>query len=83
MMGDQATASGGTGAAREIAAVLIEGFDKHYGLFRATSARAADLFDAGDWTEWPEEVRVREMPGPETHPPGRTLVGRATDPQAV
>ncbi len=38
---------------------------------------------AGDWTEWPEEVRVREMPGPEADPPGSTLVGRATDPQAL
>jgi isocitrate dehydrogenase kinase/phosphatase len=36
----QATAAVPQGAARQIATVLIEGFDKHYRLFRAVSAHA-------------------------------------------
>ncbi len=58
-MGNQATASGGTGAAMEIAAVLIDGFDRHYRLFQGTSARAAELFDAGDWAELQSAVQER------------------------
>ena len=58
-IGDQATAGAGTGAAEEIAAVLIEGFDNHYRLFRATCARAAELFDAGDWAELQLAVQDR------------------------
>jgi isocitrate dehydrogenase kinase/phosphatase len=58
-MRDQATAHAGTEVAAEIAAVLIEGFDKHYRLFRATSARAAELFDAGGWAELQNAVQER------------------------
>ena len=57
--GHQATASTESGAASQIAAVLIEGFDKHYRLFRATSARAAELFDAGAWAELQNAVQER------------------------
>src|SRR5439155_20617218 len=35
--------------AERIAAELLDGFDRHYTLFRATSARAKDAFDEGDW----------------------------------
>jgi isocitrate dehydrogenase kinase/phosphatase len=35
--------------AERIAEALIEGFDRHYRLFRTTSARAKERFDAGDW----------------------------------
>ena len=38
-------------AARAIAAVLLEGFDRHYRLFRATSARAKERFEAAEWAE--------------------------------
>ncbi len=57
--GEQATAATGAGAATEIAAILIEGFDKHYRLFRATSARAAEFFDAAAWTELQHAVQDR------------------------
>jgi hypothetical protein len=43
----QATAAVPQGAARQIATVLIEGFDKHYRLFRAVSAHAREQFEAG------------------------------------
>jgi len=46
-------------AAGSIATVLIEGFDKHYRLFRATSARAPELFDRGAWGELQHEVQER------------------------
>jgi len=55
----QATAAGahvravpaapGTDPAREIAGVLIEGFDKHYRLFRTTSAGAKQHFETAAW----------------------------------
>jgi isocitrate dehydrogenase kinase/phosphatase len=35
--------------AERIADALIEGFDRHYRLFRTTSAQAKERFDAGDW----------------------------------
>ena len=35
--------------ATRIADTLLDGFDRHYSLFRATSACAKDAFDAGDW----------------------------------
>ena len=47
------------GAARQIATVLIEGFDRHYRLFRATSARAKELFEAGAWLEQQQAVQER------------------------
>ena len=42
-----------------MAAVLIEGFDKHYRLFRATSARAKERFEAGAWAEAQQAVQER------------------------
>jgi isocitrate dehydrogenase kinase/phosphatase len=45
--------------ARQIAAVLIEGFDRHYRIFRAASARAREQFDAGAWTELQQAVQER------------------------
>ena len=33
----------------EIALALLEGFDRHYRLFRATSAEAKARFERGDW----------------------------------
>jgi isocitrate dehydrogenase kinase/phosphatase len=57
--GEQATAAAGVGTATEIAAVLIEGFDKHYRLFRAASAHGAELFDAGAWTGLQRAVQER------------------------
>ena len=44
---------------RRIATVLIEGFDKHYRIFRAASARAREQFDAGAWTELQHAVQER------------------------
>ena len=38
---------GPTAAARAIAAVLLEGFDRHYRLFRAASAEAKEQFERG------------------------------------
>ena len=35
--------------AQAIAHALIEGFDKHYRIFRETSRRAKELFEAADW----------------------------------
>ena len=46
---EQATAALPEGAARQIAVVLIEGFDRHYRRFRAAGARAKEQFEAGDW----------------------------------
>jgi isocitrate dehydrogenase kinase/phosphatase len=55
----QASAAVPEDAARQIATVLIEGFDRHYGLFRATSARAKEHFDAGAWPELQHAVQAR------------------------
>jgi isocitrate dehydrogenase kinase/phosphatase len=55
----QAIAAVPRDAAREIVTVLIEGFDKHYRLFRATSARAKEQFEAGAWTELQHAVQER------------------------
>jgi isocitrate dehydrogenase kinase/phosphatase len=38
-----------TALARSIADVLIEGFDRHYGLFRTTSASAKERFERAAW----------------------------------
>jgi isocitrate dehydrogenase kinase/phosphatase len=55
--------------AQQIATVLIEGFDKHYRLFRAASAGAKERFESGAWVEQQQaleerirfyDVRVRE-----------------------
>jgi isocitrate dehydrogenase kinase/phosphatase len=42
-----------------IAQTLIEGFDKHYRLFRASSASAKERFDQGDWAGVQTAVRER------------------------
>jgi isocitrate dehydrogenase kinase/phosphatase len=55
----QAIAALPGGAARKIATVLIEGFDKHYRLFRAASARAKEQFEAGAWLELQSAVQER------------------------
>ena len=44
---------------RQIAIVLIEGFDKHYRLFRSTSARARERFEAGSWAELQHALQER------------------------
>lgn len=46
-------------AARAIADVLIEGFDKHYRLFRATSAEAKTRFEHAAWAEAQRAVQER------------------------
>lgn len=55
----QASAAVPRDAARQIATVLVEGFDKHYRLFRATSARAKGWFEAGAWAEQQRAVQER------------------------
>lgn len=55
----QATAAASRDAARRIATVLIEGFDRHYRLFRAISARAKGWFEAGAWHELQRAVQER------------------------
>ena len=49
----------GTDPAREIAGVLIEGFDKHYRLFRTTSAGAKEHFEAAAWADAQRAVQER------------------------
>src|SRR5436190_3729859 len=46
-------------AARAIADMLIEGFDKHYRLFRAASAAARLRFERAAWAEGQQAVRER------------------------
>jgi len=46
-------------AARAIADVLIEGFDKHYRLFRTTSAEAKARFERAAWAEAQLAVQER------------------------
>jgi isocitrate dehydrogenase kinase/phosphatase len=45
--------------AQRIADVLIEGFDRHYRLFRETSAGAKHRFEVAAWTEAQQAVRER------------------------
>jgi len=45
--------------AQRIADVLIEGFNRHYRLFRETSAGAKHRFDVAAWTEAQQAVRER------------------------
>jgi len=45
--------------AQRIALAMIEGFDKHYRLFRECSARAKDRFDAADWAAVQQSVKDR------------------------
>ncbi len=46
-------------AARLIAGVLLEGFDRHYRRFRAASAAAKERFEAGAWLEQRRAVEDR------------------------
>ena len=48
-----------TGVAQSIAQSLLEGFDKHYRLFRESSAGAKRRFEAGDWPAGQRAVRER------------------------
>src|SRR6476659_8493562 len=52
-------AAPGSDPARAIAGVLLEGFDKHYSLFRATSAAAKERFEAAAWAEAQVAVQAR------------------------
>jgi isocitrate dehydrogenase kinase/phosphatase len=45
--------------AQAIASTLIEGFDKHYRLFRATSAQAKERFERAAWAEAQRAVQQR------------------------
>jgi isocitrate dehydrogenase kinase/phosphatase len=45
--------------AEGIAQALVDGFDKHYRLFRETTARAKGLFEAGEWLAVQKAVRER------------------------
>ena len=45
--------------AQRIAAVMIEGFDRHYRLFRETSAAAKHRFEVAAWPEAQQAVRER------------------------
>jgi len=45
--------------AQRIADALLEGFDRHYELFRTTSAQAKEAFEAGDWTAVQRLVKER------------------------
>jgi isocitrate dehydrogenase kinase/phosphatase len=45
--------------AANIASTILEGFDKHYRMFREISARAKDCFERGEWTSGREAARAR------------------------
>jgi isocitrate dehydrogenase kinase/phosphatase len=45
--------------ATDIASTIRDGFDKHYSIFRRTSASAKGLFEAGNWAGVREASRVR------------------------
>ena len=45
--------------AQQIAQALIEGFDKHYRLFRGSAAQAKSRFEAGDWAAVHKAARER------------------------
>ena len=47
------------GAAQAVARTLLGGFDQHYALIRASSARAKDRFEDGDWLGVQKAVRER------------------------
>ncbi len=48
-----------TDAANDIARFILQGFDKHYRLFRAISAAAKERFEAGDWADVRRAARTR------------------------
>jgi isocitrate dehydrogenase kinase/phosphatase len=45
--------------AERIAADLLEGFDRHYDLFRSATAQAKEAFEAGDWAATQRLVKQR------------------------
>ncbi len=45
--------------ARDIARTILEGFDRHYRLFRDISARAKERFERGDWAAVKQASRDR------------------------
>lgn len=45
--------------AHDIAATILDGFDKHYRIFRAISAQAKDRFERADWAAVREASRAR------------------------
>jgi isocitrate dehydrogenase kinase/phosphatase len=49
----------GEAAARAVAGILVDGFDKHYRLFRATSADAKLRFEQQAWADAQRAVRER------------------------
>jgi isocitrate dehydrogenase kinase/phosphatase len=51
--------SGSNAIATQIARALIEGFNKHYRLFRATSAEAKQRFENAEWSLVQEAVKNR------------------------
>jgi len=53
------TIYGSAAIAQRIAEAIVEGFDKHYRLFRAVSAAAKARFEAGDWHGQQRAVRER------------------------
>ncbi len=57
MTGDGSTPASET--AQRIADVLIEGFDRHYRLFRETSAAAKQRFEDAEWNEAQRAVKER------------------------
>jgi len=48
-----------TELARQIAVAIVEGFDRHYRLFRETSARAKARFEQAEWAEVQRAVSSR------------------------
>ncbi|TAH40199.1 MAG: bifunctional isocitrate dehydrogenase kinase/phosphatase [Betaproteobacteria bacterium] len=53
------TQTGENPVAQAIAHALIEGFDKHYRIFRETSRRAKEYFEAAQWLDQLNAVRER------------------------
>ena len=45
--------------AQAIAQALVEGFNKHYRIFRETSRRAKELFEGAQWQKQLDSVRER------------------------
>ena len=48
-----------TSTAQQIAEILIEGFDRHYRLFRATTKQAKERYEAAAWAEAQNAVKER------------------------
>lgn len=51
--------SGESPVAQAIAQALVEGFNKHYRIFRETSRRAKELYEAAQWQKQLDAVRER------------------------